>query len=391
VAYEGFPIETDPTTLAEEAFSWLQSRPGWESWVPSSPNFDAGSIEAHARIAAEVRDIAATRPDELMVRVAALSGIFPTSPSTATVTATVSAIDAQGYTLEAGTVVGVQTTGDVVVRFATVDDAVILPGATAITNVQLVAEEEGAASSGVGAAGTVATIIDRTVPWATVTLAGQSAGGADGQTLADFLDDAVAELALQAPRPIVPRDFAVFAQRHPSVERALAIDLYQPPAPYGPAELTNVARCLTVFVVDEAGLDPGANVRAEVLTDLRARRESTFLVYVAPPTYQAVSVAYSGRVVSGSDPAEVLTRANAELASYLSPATFGVSPFARTSEWTTTADRVRRTELYAVLNGVDGIDYVDDTLTINGAASDLVLTGGRVVLPTAGTMTGVLV
>jgi hypothetical protein len=378
--YDGFPIETDPTTLAEEAFAWLQGRPGWESWVPSSANFDAGSVEAHARIAAEVRDVAATHPDEIFVRVAALSGIFPTSPSTATVTATVTAIDTQGYTLEAGTVVAVQTTGDAVVRFATVDDAVIL----------LVAEEEGAASSGVGAAGTVADVIDRTVPWATVTLAGQSAGGADGEVLADFLDRAVEELELQAPRPILPRDFAVFARQNPSVDRALAVDLYQPPPPYGPVEATNIERCVTVFVVNAAGLDPGATVRGAVMDDLRARREATFLAYVAPPAYQAVSVTYSGKVRAGYAPAEVLARANAALADYLDPQDFGRSPAVPGSREWAYVDRIRRTELYTLLNGVDGVDYVNDDLTLNGVAADLVLTGGVVVLPTAGTMTGAL-
>jgi hypothetical protein len=126
------------------------------------------------------------------------------------------------------------------------------------------------------------------------------------------------------------------------------------------------------------------------MDDLRARREATFLAYVAPPAYQAVSVTYSGKVRAGYAPAEVLARANAALADYLDPQDFGRSPAVPGSREWAYVDRIRRTELYTLLNGVDGVDYVNDDLTLNGVAADLVLTGGVVVLPTAGTMTGAL-
>lgn len=387
--YEGFPIETDPTALAEEAFAWLQSRPGWETWVPRSANFDAGGIEGHARIAAEVRDVAATHADEIFVRLGELSGIPRRLPAAARVAATLTAVDTQGYTLPAGAVFGIRATGDTLVRFLTLSDTTIPPGATTVGGVQLVAEDEGAAANDLGGDGVVIGTVDRTLPWATVTLTASTSGGADEQTVADYLDAVAEELQLSAPRPILPRDFAAFARRIPGVYRAVAVDLYVPNPPYGPGEAANVARALTVYVVDEAGEDPGPDVRAAVQLDLAARRESTFLVYVAAPTYLPVAVSYSGAVVPGYDPAEVRNRADVTLMDYLSPGTFGIPAGSGPSAWSR-ADRIRRTELYAVLNQVPGIDYVEDTLTINGAATDLTLSGGAVVLPTPLLPTGIL-
>jgi Baseplate J-like protein len=386
VAYTPFPIETDPTALFEEAAAWLQGRPGWEDWVPRSANFDAGTLEAHARIAAEVRDIASTHPDEIFERLGQLSGIRRTLAASASVSATVAALDTQGYTLPAGTVVAIRATGDRAERFAVADDVTIPIGSLSAGGVTLIAEQEGAAGNDLGGADLPADVIDRTLPWAAVTLTGTTAGGADEESIADYLDKVEEELTLSAPRPILPRDFALFARRVPGVYRALAVDLYTPPAPYGPGAATGVARAVTVFVVDEAGLDPGDAVRTAVLTDLQARRESTFLVYVSPAGYVTVDVEYSGAVESGFSPAEVLPRANAALQEYLSPATAGLPARSLGRDWVS-VDRIRRTELYAVLNAVDGLDYVDDTLTINGAATDLVLIGPA-VLPQPGAIDG---
>lgn len=388
--YEGFPIETDPTTLAEEAFAFLQSQPGWEDWIPNPANFDAGSIEAHARIAAEVRDVAATVPDDAFVRLGELAGIGRIRGAAAAVTATVTAVDALGYTLEEGTVVGVRSAGDAVARFVVTDSVTVPAGATSAGGVRLVAEDDGADANDLGAFGEVAEVIDRTLPWATITLSGPTGGGADEETIADYLDRVTEELTLASPRPIVPRDFAVLARRVSGVERALAVDLYQPDLPYGPGEATNIPRCVTVFVVNDAGGDPGQAVRDRVRALLQSLRESTFLVYVAPPTSQTVSVDFRVKAVAGYEPADVQVRAEAAVAEYLDPAAWGIRATGGSREWFT-VDRVRRTELYEVLNRVDGVDYVEDSLTINGQMADLLLTSGVVVMPAVGSITGTVV
>lgn len=396
--YDGYPIETDPTALAEDAFAWLQDH--WPGWLPDSANFDAGSIEAHARMLAEVRDVAAAVPDGIFRRYGPLAGVPPTSGAFAHVAATLTAINALGYTLQAGTVFGLRPTGDQVVRFVVDADVTLAPGssASAAGAVSLTAEDPGETANGLGGAGVVAELIDRTLPWlAAVTLTGSSVGGATEETDSAFEDRLASELQLSAPRPILPPDFVAFAKRNPAVERAVALDLYQPAAGSGSipdglgAGATNVERAVTVFVVAADGSDPGVGVRTSVQADLAARREAGFLPYVGVVTYEAVDVAFQAQAYPGWAIADVQARGIAAVADFLSPANFGVSSDDE-RDWLFD-DRVRLGELVEVLNRVPGLwrltgPGASGMPTIMGSAADFVLTGGPVVLPTAGTITG---
>lgn len=397
-AYDGYPIETDPTALAEDAFAWLQAR--WPSWLPDSANFDAGTIEAHARMLAELRDVAAVVPDGIFRRYGPLAGVPPTAGAFAHVTATLTAINALGYTLQAGTVFGLRPTGDQVVRFVVDADVTLAPGssASAAGAVSLTAEDPGEDANGLGGAGVVAELIDRTLPWlAAVTLTAATTGGATEETDAAFEDRLAAELQLSAPRPILPGDFVAFAKRNPAVERAVALDLYQPAAGSGSipdgvgAGATNVERAVTVFVVTAAGTDPGVGVRTSVQADLAARREAGFLPYVGVVAYAAVDVTFQAKAYPGWAIADVQARAIAAVADFLSPANFGVSSVDE-RDWIFD-DRIRLGELVEALNRVDGLwrltgPGANGMPTIMGSAADYVLTGGAVVLPTAGTITG---
>jgi hypothetical protein len=225
-AYEEFPIETSSADLGNDAKAWLADR--WPGWVASPANFDAATIDANALMAAEVRDIAASVPDDIFRRQGAIAGIYPLEAIAATATATVTAIDTLGYTLQAGTVFSLRATGDTVALFTVDADVVIAPGSssTAVGGVALTAQEPGTLPNGL--TGTL-TPADRTLPWfssaTTVTPAG---GGVDAEATSAFLIRLATEFRLSAPRPILPADFADFAKRDLAVDRATAIDLYVP-------------------------------------------------------------------------------------------------------------------------------------------------------------------
>jgi hypothetical protein len=82
-------------------------------------------------------------------------GLPPLDAVAATMTATVTAIDNLGYTLEAGTVFGLRATGDQVYLFTVDNDVVIAPGstATAVGGVALTAQEAGRRVEHAGDAG----------------------------------------------------------------------------------------------------------------------------------------------------------------------------------------------------------------------------------------------
>jgi hypothetical protein len=226
VAYEGWPLETDPTALAEDATAFLQTL--WPEWLPAPGNFDTGSIEAHARMIAELRDVAARMPDEAFLRFGPLAGVPPIEEAFAEVTATWTVLDTQGYTLEAGTVFGLRSTGDTLYRFSVVDDVVILPGtsASAAGGVRLISEDAGEEPNALS--GTM-ELVDRTLPWhVSLVTTAASSGGQTAETVAEYLDRLSDELQLSAPRPILADDFAAFARRDLAVDRAVSVNLWKP-------------------------------------------------------------------------------------------------------------------------------------------------------------------
>jgi hypothetical protein len=224
--YEGWPLETDPATLAIDAHTWLQSR--WPDYRPSPANFDSGTIDAHARMDAEVRDIAANVPDAIFMRFGELAGITVPQAAYATVTATITAQDTRGYTMPAGTVLGIRATGDTLYTFASDDDVTILPNASTSPAFTLTATETGSGPNGLGGVSVAMTVVDRTLPWlASAQTATTVTGGQDAQGVEDFLSDLVTALRLLRASPMNADDLADFAKSDAAVARAYAIDRYQ--------------------------------------------------------------------------------------------------------------------------------------------------------------------
>jgi hypothetical protein len=148
----------------------------------------------------------------------------------ATVTATVTAIDSLGYTLEAGTVFGLRATGDTLYTFAVDDDVVIGPTETVSAAFTMTAQEPGEGPNDLGGVAVeLVGPLDRVLPWISSAATQTTVtGGSDAETVSEYLDRLSVELRLSAPRPIVSDDFAEFAKRNPAVFRAIAIDNYVP-------------------------------------------------------------------------------------------------------------------------------------------------------------------
>jgi hypothetical protein len=227
VTYEPFPLETDAGTLALDAHAYLQAR--WPDYTPSPANFDSGTIDAHARMIAELMDVAASVPDDIFRRVAELAGMATITATPATLTATVVAIDSLGYTLEAGTVFGLRATGDTLYLFAVDDDVVIPPLADTSPVFSLTAIENGAGPNGLGGVAVPLVPADRTLTWlSNAQTATVAAGGTDEELISDYLDRLTRTFRRSAPRLILPQDFADDALDDPAVARAYTVDRYLP-------------------------------------------------------------------------------------------------------------------------------------------------------------------
>lgn len=224
--YIDIPIDTDPQDILNDAISYLQSvMPGWD---PNTPNLDVWILMAVVAGAAEARDVASAVPKSIFRYFGAnLAGVPPIDATPASSTVTFTAVDNAGYTVPAGTLVSIDS-GGTPIPFATQLDAVIPPGSTTVTNVQIVAVDAGADGSDLGSIGGAITLIDPLSFVSSVTLLAVTTGGVDAESDDDYLDRLAAELSLLAPRPILPDDFAVFARNISGVDRAVAIDGYNP-------------------------------------------------------------------------------------------------------------------------------------------------------------------
>src|SRR5215467_13010277 len=385
-SYIPVPVDTDPVDLANEAFDYIAGKV--PNWTPANGNLEAWLVESLAQIAGELRTLTALVPDSIFAYFgASILGLPPFAAVQATAVTDWTATDTAGYTVPAGTVIAVTPPASSTGHAFAVDAAFTIPaGSSTATGVVSRALQAGSEASGVTGA---VTVIDQLTFVKTVTLDGATSGGQDAETTAAYLARLSALLTLLSPRPILPQDFAVLAQRQVAgVARATAIDLYNP----GPPPATNVPRCVTVAVCDSDGQPVAPTVKQEVDDLLQAAREVNFLVFVVDPTYTTVDVTFAATSFPGWDPADVQARAITAVRNYLDPGSWGVPPFGDTSgrSWLN-ATVVRHNELIALIDRVDGVDFVNTvTLAASGGAlgtADVTL-AAVAPMPKAGTING---
>jgi hypothetical protein len=227
VGYIQFPIETNPTTLLQQVYSYLQSViPGW---TPAEGNLDVWLAEAMSSEAAQTATVASSVPDTIVEYLGKtlfnVPGIDDVSASGGT---TWVVQDTAGYTIPSGTQVGVRDADGNLQAFTTVNTVVIPNGhnSTGAGEVAILAVNPG--SSGNGLSGSV-QLVDILTFVTSVTLVAPTAGGQDAETSGDYLSRFVADLQLLSPTPILPPDFAVLALNAGTAAfRAVALDGYNP-------------------------------------------------------------------------------------------------------------------------------------------------------------------
>jgi hypothetical protein len=353
MTYIELPITTDPDELTAIALDFLmQAIPGW---TPQEGHLEVWMIEVLARMEAETRDVASRVPVSIFRYFGkSLMGIPAVDAARASVETTWTVVDGAGYTIPAGAVVAYPVAGDRQVYFEVSADVVVSPGSTSSADGEVVLTALEPGSSGNGLDGSLFSLVDALAFVTGIEAEGPSSGGVDAESDADYLDRLRSELALLAPRPILPNDFAVLAQRIGGIDRAKAIDGYKP------SDGTfNNERMVTVALADENGNAVATNVKNAVAAYLDSLREVNFVVNVIDPTFTTLDVTATVKKLPSASTQAVADAAAAALRDYLSPAAW---------DWNTV---VRYNELISVLDRVPGVDYVDTIQT----------PGGNVTLP----------
>lgn len=367
--YIELPIETDAGALTQDAFDYLQTRiPGW---LPSEGNLDVWLLEATAQIASEVRDVASAVPISIFKYFGqSLLGVPIIAAAPAQLLSTWTMRDTAGYTIPAGTLVGVRATDGTIYPFYVQAPVTVTAGSTvtATGGVVLVASDPGVGLSGYTPAVDTLQLIDNLEYVSNVQGFGAVGGGVDEEAEDAYLSRLSAELQLLTPRPILPNDFAVLAQSIAGVARALAID------GYNPADSTSGnARMIALAVVDAAGNALSSGIKAQVDALLQGYREVTFVVNVIDPTKTTINVTSTVKCVAGFDLTDVDTRVTAAVTDYLQPYNWGLPLVGDTPLWVQQTT-VRYLDVANVIKDVQGVWYIV-SLTVNAGTADVGISG----------------
>lgn len=372
--YIDYPIVVDARDLMQLAFAYIQSKN--PDWSPSEGQLDTWIIEANASEAADIGTLTSL-VDKTIFRFLGekIYGIAPTDATSATVNAVFHLDDVLGHTIPAGTQVGIADASGNIVPFYVVSD-VIVPGGQNTGAVLLAAITPGAAGTGLGAAGTVAQLLD-TIVWVdSVTLNETTTGGVDQESDSDYLSDLSQELQTISPTPILPIDFAILARKVAGVQRATAID------GYNPADGTfNNERMITIVALTSAGTGVDAPTKTAISDYLESLREINFVVNTDDPTVVQIDVSANVTTMVGYSTADVIARVTTTIQNFLDPSLWGISSTDDPNNpriWNNSST-VYYLELAAAIDRTAGVDRIT-ALTIGPhggaqASQDFVMNG----------------
>lgn len=347
------PIVIDPAELVEIGFEYM--RANIADWDSSRGDPDSQTIAACAQIIAEGATPASDVPLAIFRYIGRwVDGLLAIDATPAQTTATVTALDADGYTIFDGTRFEIKTSGDTGQVFYSVGDVTIAPlsVSTATGEVVLVAETPGAAGSGLPADSEVVPV--DALAWVdTVTLTAITTGGVDAETDEQYLARWIILRQLSSDTPLLAVDAAdLIRVLIPGIGRTLALDNYDPDTDtYGNEKV------ITVGVADPAGEPPagGTITAAEAL--IEARRGLNFVCNVIPATYTTIAVATTFVTYSGFDVDGVEAAVAAALAAFFSPATWSTPPGSDATVWKPTT-HVYLNDVISLVDHVEGVDRV---------------------------------
>lgn len=470
--YIDVPFDDDPDALAEEAFEFLQIQ--YPDWLPNDGNLDTWMLEAMARIGSEIMRLAAQVPKEIFKFAGEdLFRVLPVEAQSAVASTTWTMNDSAGYTIDAGSLVGIRTSGNELVAFQTVVEIVIPPGQTVNSNVSIIAVEEGEAGSGLGDVGEGMELIDQLTFVSSITLNAPTSGGEDAESTDEYLDRLKEVLSLLTPRPVLAKDYAPVARSYIG-GRSVAIDNWIPgtneqqtiditpdptggtftltwnaqtalgipwnataaqiqtaleglsnigvgdvrvtggPLPAGTitveflgvlaeqnvaamsgnggglsgaggpfsiavatpipgvAPTSNADRAVTVAVADDDGEPWDSGTKVSLDTYLQSLREQNFIISIIDPNYTIIDVTFTVKKLEGFEAADIELRTEEAVYNFLHPRNWGKEDLplggrnAPSEAWQNEAV-IRYLEVAAVINSVEGVDYI----TTSGGNFDL--------------------
>lgn len=216
--YITLPITVDPNALIQQGIAAIQAQlPGW---IPAEGHIEMILLEQFAAATAQTANVAASASQAIFEYFGQLVNILPISGNPSTAETTWTMTDTAGYTVPSGTVVGYQILGNQIVLFSTTEPFTINPGSQTATNILIQSQTVGTSNNNL-TTGLLALVTSLSYV-ASVEAITISSGGANPETVSQYINRLSEELQLLTPRPILPGDYAVLAASVPGVTRATA-------------------------------------------------------------------------------------------------------------------------------------------------------------------------
>lgn len=358
--YIAVPIITDQNDLAQEALDEFRLR--IPAWLPAEGAAEVVTIESTARLASILRDLESQITTQVFRFFgASVAVLLPYDPAPAIGSSTWHLKDDFGHTIPAGTQVAVRRTADELIGFQVASEVTVPPGSTetAVGEVTIVAIDGGVNGNNLTAD---PLLVSPTFDWVdSITLVGATTNGADGETDDEYLTRLRGKIRLLTDTPITAPDYAtLIVSVFPEVDRCLALDLYNPDD-----NTWDNPRFVTCAPADVEGQPLNSSKKLEIDAFIQSKRETDFDFRLIDPTYTEVDVAVRVHAYPNFDKPSVRAAVEAKLAEYFDPSNWGL-PKTLTAEtigtgWEPGRDVVRHHELDALIDGVDGVDWVDES------------------------------
>jgi hypothetical protein len=381
------PVPVDPGEFKDQQVEVV--REVYPDWDPDRAGLASQQLEAAAQIGAQISETAQDVATDIELYMGQnLDALPPVIATAATITATWTAQDSNGYLLPAGSVAGIDVGGGQLATFQTIADYTLAAGSSSLASVSMTATVAGAGGNGLTGAG---QIVDAPSEWTAVTFTDTSGGGDDGETVDEYQTRYARARRLRAPRPITADDYPEFLRDSiTDVDRAAVLNGYDPATNNytGGYSATNNATwqklVVTLSAIDADGnaITGATKTAAGVLFNgdpangIRGVREVNWRVNIADPHYTSVAVHTTVGKWDGWADADVQDAVTVVIQEFLSPANFGQPSFGEDRGWepllAVTLDDLR-TAIRSV-ESVKGISAL--TLGLNGgtlAAADYTL------------------
>jgi hypothetical protein len=308
-------IEAEANVGTAEAEMFEAFEAAFAGWQPVEGAPLTWLVKAWARVGNQLVDQASAMSKAAFKRFGeSIVSVPPIQAAPATAESTWTMIDKAGYTIPAGTQVGIEASGDSVVGFTTVGAVTVAPGAENAT-VLLQSVEAGVAANGLTAD---PLLIDSLSFVQAIELVGETADGVDEEEEDAYLNRLVEELQTLSLSLILSRDFEIDARAIAAIARAKCIEAYN--IKEGKAE----AGAVSVIPIDSAGEGSSAPTKEALEVRQKAKLLSGINYYVGAPAYTTFKGEVQIEVEAGFDPATVRAAVSAFWAENFSPAKWGL-------------------------------------------------------------------